>query len=300
MERLSDLMHLENNNSLEEYSRKLYNEFISDKELLEEVKESGFTLDDIYKNIGSFHELKENRDKEKTIKSYQDCVNNDFYYRYKLIKTSYGLEKTYEATHYYREYLLYIGHFYFKDFSDEFNDVNWKDLTNKDDCKKEVNKCLKANLDIYLTGAIRSGRTFLSVALLNNYLKSDKHKESKVSFISASKRFNAIGNLFYENKEEYNNIMTKLINSDLLVIDDLGGENRNITTRDYVLKPLIKARTENNKTTIYTSDYTLNELKRLYTLKNKDPEGFINSENLIKLIASKLNHEITVGEVSYY
>ena len=24
-----------------------------------------------------------------------------------------------------------------KDFSDEFNDVNWKDLTNKDDCKKE-------------------------------------------------------------------------------------------------------------------------------------------------------------------
>ena len=67
MERLSDLIHLENNNSLEEYSRKLYNEFISDKELLEEVKESGFTLDDIYKNIGSFHELKENRDKEKMI-----------------------------------------------------------------------------------------------------------------------------------------------------------------------------------------------------------------------------------------
>ena len=48
---------------------------------------------------------------------------------------------------------------------------------------------------------------------------------------------------------------------DVLVLDDIGGESVTSWSRDDILLPLLDARMENKKRTIFTSNYSLEELK---------------------------------------
>lgn len=64
--------------------------------------------------------------------------------------------------------------------------------------------------------------------------------------------------------------MELMKNLDYLVIDDIGGENITVWSRDEVLSAVLAYRGQSDKPTFFTSNYSLKELAELYNLKNGD------------------------------
>ncbi len=78
--------------------------------------------------------------------------------------------------------------------------------------------------------------------------------------------------------EGINNSIELMKNLEYLVIDDVGGENVTPWSRDEILSSVIAYRLQNQKATFFTSGYSLERLKKIYTLKASDKE---NVERLI-------------------
>ena len=79
------------------------------------------------------------------------------------------------------------------------------------------------------------------------------------------------------------NNIEELRNVDYLVIDDLGGENVTGWSRDEVLAAVLTYRNQNKKITLFTSQYTQDDLIKIYTLK-KDAREKIKVERLLNTI----------------
>lgn len=72
--------------------------------------------------------------------------------------------------------------------------------------------------------------------------------------------------------EGINDSMELMKNLDYLVIDDIGGENVTAWSRDEILSGILSYRLQNERATFFTSEYSLEKLKKLYILKNGDKE----------------------------
>lgn len=84
------------NSELEAYSRELYNEFINSS-VYQECLDDGFTNEEIYNNIGLFTDLKISREKEALVKTYDDCLKYNIFYKLKIIRSGVGFDKVYDA-----------------------------------------------------------------------------------------------------------------------------------------------------------------------------------------------------------
>lgn len=296
MEKVSNFLNIDNDEELNEYRRKLYNDFVSDKELLLEAHNEGFSNEEIMHDIAIFSDLKEDRELNKKIKSYEDCKTYNHFYDFKIVKNNGRPEKVFFANKYYQEYLDYMGHFYYKDFSDEFNNIKWNELDNKK-AKISISNALRKKKWVYLQGANRSGRTYLSIALTNQFIKSNPI--SDVAFFDAISRFEELRKLYFTDFNDFTNLMNHLINIEFLVIDNFGSESKDLVMRDKILMPLLIKRGEKENITIFTSNYKIDKLTKLYELKNKDNNGNIVSEELNNLLNSKVE-QIIVSSVSLY
>lgn len=72
--------------------------------------------------------------------------------------------------------------------------------------------------------------------------------------------------------EGVNSSIELMKNLDYLVIDDVGGESVTPWSRDEILSAILAYRLQNGKATFITSEYSLDKLKKLYTLKVGDKE----------------------------
>lgn len=140
----------------------------------------------------------------------------------------------------------------------KYSDIENKNILIKTLKKFENNKNPKINT-ILFTGETGTGKTFiaksfLKTLILNNNLGLfyDMNNLNK-TFLDA--------HLDYEGRDK---ILNDIYNCDVLVIDDLGSENifKNVT-KEYLLA-LLNIRQSNNKITLITTNFTLNDIKQFY------------------------------------
>ncbi len=116
------------------------------------------------------------------------------------------------------------------------------------------------NNGFFLTGANGIGKTYFSVAVANTRYQKTNEKTLFVfwpDFIQGAKRFE---------RESYK-MINKVKYAKYLIIDDLGQETITQFSRDDILTPIITFRMEKGLNTIITSNYELQELYDLYTLR---------------------------------
>ena len=279
-----------NDSELEKATRELYNAFVNDVELYKEVKSQGFTDQDIFDNIGHFSDLKADREKEKLVKTFDDCKKYDCFYHTNLVRKPYGIEKVYDATAPYKEHLKYIGHFIIKDFNDDYNNIEWKKLLNKS-AKKAVSEEIKANNWVYLTGTLRTGRTYLAIAILNNFVSKN---DERVAFIDAPKTFGMLARLYFIDRNDFEDLMNQLKECSLLVIDNFGTEVKNSIVRDAIVIPLLEYRATTNKLTVFTSNHDIKRIATMYQIK-KDAGGEVAAQFLESILRGKISSEINMG-----
>lgn len=294
MEKFQGFKTVNINSELEAYSRELYNEFINSS-VYKECIEAGFTNDEIYNNIGLFTDLRISREKEQLVKTYDDCLKYNIFYKLKIVRSGDGFDKVYDAIEPYKEYLRYISAFIFKDFSHEYDTIDINKLDNKEIVKKIVMRINKTNY-VYIQGVRKSGKSYISIAYVNAFIK--KHKDKKVAFLDCSKRFNEINDLYFKNKEDFYEILNKLCKVDLLVLDNFGSESKNSYLRDNLIMPLIRSRFEKDKITIINSSYKINTIGKFYSLKKEEVDKIIASE-LVELLKNN-SEEIVISNISLY
>ena len=118
---------------------------------------------------------------------------------------------------------------------------------------------------LYLSGSFGSGKTFLISALFNE-LEYLKGVSTKLVYFPELLRDLKNDWTDYEDKLSYYEKV------DLLCIDDIGSEKVSDWSRDEVLGTILQARMNNNKTTFFTSNLTLEELENHFKTKDTSEE----------------------------
>ena len=145
----------------------------------------------------------------------------------------------------------------------------------KDFLKKKVNN--EEVKGLYLSGSFGSGKSYILSALLNEL---------------SNKGFSTV-NVYYPrlllklkasfNDYSYDEVMDEIMTSDILLIDDIGAENNTQWSRDEVLGTILQYRMDNNLTTFFTSNFTLEELEKVLS-QTSNGSDIIKSKRIIERI----------------
>lgn len=122
--------------------------------------------------------------------------------------------------------------------------------------KEFINKFEKGERikGLYLHGSFGSGKSYILSALINELSKKG-YKCVNIYYPSLLK---SLKESFNEDFDEKFNI---LIKSDVILIDDIGAENNTSWSRDEILGTVLQYRMDNNMSTFFTSNLTLEELE---------------------------------------
>ena len=118
---------------------------------------------------------------------------------------------------------------------------------------------------LYIHGKTGVGKSYISAATLNEYIFLTNNK---VAFVNAKKIIDSLRNLLYEKlNDDYDVIKHNLLDVSFLVIDDIGNEKITDWSKEEIYD-IIDARYQKGLLTIFTSDYSIDELKELYGKKD--------------------------------
>ncbi len=272
---------------LKEYKKELYNNIINDTPFYSEVIKLGFNNEDIMSNLTKFEDFRTNYNVIKDIKTYDDCIKNNCFEKIILVREGKFIERKVELLEPVSDNLRYFKRFIFKDFPHKFDNVSLKQCDNKDKIKL-ISKDLKNKKWIYIHGGHNSGKTFTCIGVINNFIDS---RDGEVAFINTNITFGELIDLYFaKNKELFNSYISRIINAELIVLDNFGGEVKNEYMRDLILLPILQGRNNNGKLTIFNSNYSIEEVGELYSLNKLS--GKITSKNIVDIIKSNINKPI--------
>ena len=154
-------------------------------------------------------------------------------------------------------------------------DIDQIDLKDEKDSYVEIYDIVKDWIDkqpskgLYLWGDFGVGKSYLAACVTNALAKQGK----KVCFVHyptfVVDARNSIGSHDIDDRDFVDNQIEKMKRCDCLVLDDIGAENVTAWVRDDLLLPLLDYRMENKKATHFTSNSSLESLrKRLAVTQN--------------------------------
>lgn len=146
----------------------------------------------------------------------------------------------------------------------EIKNASMKDIDINDSKRTKVIKWLKDFYDnyelkknmkgLYLHGNFGCGKTYLIAAMLNELSK----KNIDIVVVYFPELLRKLKELFDTGYKEY---LDEIINSDILLIDDLGAESVTSWSRDEILGTILQHRMDNNLVTFITSNLNIDELE---------------------------------------
>lgn len=280
------------NNDLDDYRKEVYNRILNSPHY-KDIVNQGFTNEEIYKNASKFLEYIDDIEIEKNVKTYDDCLRLNKFDKVILVRNGDIIERDYVPLAPYKEHLDFLNKFIVKDFPSELDSASYTSV--RKELKKAIKMMLTSGKWIYLRGAMRSGRTYTAVALINQ--KYAKEFDS-IAFLNCPLRFKELSDLYFQDRIYFNELMNSYAEADYLVLDEFGSEYKSEIVRDSILIPLLKYRILNNKVTCFTSDFTLDQIGELYSFSKIGSNIMI--EQFIKLLRDKISKEIVVSELSLY
>ena len=118
----------------------------------------------------------------------------------------------------------------------------------------------------------------------------DRNK-CKVAYLDTPNRIRELNDLYFINKDAFQEELNNLINVDVLILDDFGNEYKNEIVRDNIVFPLLNERLRKHLLTCFVSSYSLNDIIKMYSLKdNKSPKATQLGE-VIQLLSNEIKIE---------
>lgn len=181
--------------------------------------------------------------------------------------------------------------FLIRDFPKEWLNYSLRniDKTGRMNLLKRYTEVKKTGGWLYIFGAIKTGRSFVSSILANDYASKYNYK---IYYLDFPTRINELNN----NRNNQTSSIEKIKNIDVLVLDNFGDEYISNYIRDTLIMPILKYRSTNNLMTIFISDFSLSEIENNY----KTLIGEAKAKQMISLIKNMSKEEINLGTTSVY
>jgi primosomal protein DnaI len=200
-------------------------------------------------------------------KGLVECQNEIKGYIFAPLVEDDRLTFSYNACHYEKEQIKkhkYQENIYYFDIPKEVKEAKMSNIFTSDKNRIEAIAWLKdfinnyknneASKGLYLYGNFGSGKTYLISAMLNELAKVN-HKVAIIYWPEFLRDLKASFDDDFAGKYNY---IKKI---PLLLIDDIGAENSTAWARDEILGPLLQYRIQENLTTFFTSNLSLEELE---------------------------------------
>jgi len=157
-----------------------------------------------------------------------------------------------------------------------------------------LNKIIEgsARKGLYIYGDFGVGKTYLTSALCNELA----YKEKTSCFVNCLRFADYARKMIISDPEELQNTIKKMTTCYCLVIDDIGADAVSAYWRDEVLFMILNERMNNNKITVFTSNYSLEGLLQHYSSdKNKKSET-VQAKRLLDRIETLTDTYCLLGE----
>ena len=263
----------------------LHDEILNDRRLMNELHALDIDDDEIDKYLPLLATYLDQRDAEEDPKKELEapypgltmklCIDDSG-------KLSYTLGPSEETK---RQEALEKNYIY-KDFPESWKDLNGKSI--KGERYKKLRTAIAKTFTktstkpwVFVKGDSGCGKSYYLAAVLNG-LAADGES---VCFINGAKRFDELKALAIKNRQEFDKIMASLEGCGTMVIDDFGNEFKSEYIRDQIVLPLLAERSRAGLRTYFTSQYTLDEIKQLYSLH----KSYIEGSRVSKLIEKNID-----------
>ena len=288
----------------------------SDDSLIEQMKEALYACEGAYKflkSLGMSDEVMEENitkiyDFVRDVNYCRKCpgikkckkdnayLNTKITYNYGVVDTQLiPCKEILKRVSFERQFLV-------RDFPDEWLDLVMGDIDKSKPKTEAMNVYMgylqnKDNSWLYLQGGIGTGKSYFASALAIDLAKRSIKGKSPICFINSSKRFLELSDLNKQKSDEFKKKLELYSTVPVLVIDDFGNEFKNDFIRDAIVKEIITTRCNKKLFTIFTSNFSLDEIEVLYSTSNS---GAIMSKQIVKTIRAMCNKEINLGDLKLY
>ena len=157
------------------------------------------------------------------------------------------------------------------DLPESLKNADIKDIKldgNRKDVIKDIQKFYKEFLDgknpkgLYLVGNFGTGKSYIIAALFNELAKENKHSV----IVHVPELIREIKDSF---DKDYSERFDLLMNTELLLLDDIGAEYITPWARDEILEPILQHRMDQNLTTFFTSNFDYEGLEKHFTINGE-------------------------------
>ncbi len=278
MKSIQNLNLFSDDNNFNKNKENSINELLNDNNIIMMLEKYHLSRYDIEENWIEFLDYKEDLDICNGCRSLKDCpkvskgMMRQFNYQDGEIKLTLTPCR-YGQTYFNDQNIL--NNILLKNVNNRILLTKPSDLTFKNDSKSNGTAIIKMMSEyiknpvykgFYLYGSSGTGKSTI-MGFLIRCLVIKGHKCGFIHFPTFLMDLkSAFGN------EGVNSSIELMKNLDYLVIDDVGGESVTPWSRDEILSAVLAYRLQNEKATFFTSEYSLEKLKKLYTLKTSDKE----------------------------
>lgn len=166
---------------------------------------------------------------------------------------------------------LYKKNMTFYDLPLKIRNASIKDVYTDDKSRDEILKAMKKFKDnylkdknqrgIYLYGNFGCGKSYLISALFNDLAKHN----IKSVIVHTPELIRSIKDSF---DTDYSERFDEVKYAPLLLLDDIGSEYLTCWSRDEVLEPILQYRMDEGLPTFFTSNYSIKELEKKFTIND--------------------------------
>jgi primosomal protein DnaI len=207
----------------------------------------------------------------KNCKGIEFCKNEITGEMLKASKSGNGIDVSY-VTCRYKQKDKYKENISIFDVPTSLRNANIKDIIldgNRKEVIKNIQKFYKDYLDgkkpkgLYLVGDFGTGKSYIIAALFNSLAKDGKQSV----IVHVPELIREIKDSF---DKDYSERFEILMNTELLLLDDIGAEYLTPWARDEVLEPILQHRMDENLTTFFTSNFDFKGLEKHFTINGEE------------------------------
>ena len=287
---------------IEKNKGKVIDELLAKPFIRKKIEDLGITIEKFNEYLGYFVSYAEDYETCKYCKNLHNCNKEIKGMKMDIVLDEDGdLIREFSICKYKEEEYKIKQNYIIRDFGDEYLQANIESLDGRKGRIRLEKRICEIDLEnskegIYVYGKSNSGKSYPLIALCNSFVRRDK----KCAFINVRDFIESLKSTFNTFGDEYNNLMNKVKNSDVLVLDALGDEKISEWVRDDVLSTILDYRYKNKLLTFVTSLYSIEEIKQLYydSGKNKSQSSKLKTEKFIEKIKANCPAEIYVGSTN--
>lgn len=282
------------------YIQKLVNEIREDKDVYESIKTLNLTIKEVRDNISKFKDYKDDFNYCKNCQGLDKCLKTTPHTKMSIAKEGNFISTNYEPCEKLLEQIKNDSKYLIKDFPSEWKNSSIKNLDLSSVRKpliKEFAKILKGESErwLFVNGNHRVGKSYILVTFANEFVNLGL---GQVAILNCPQRIKDIADVSYLDKEEFSKEISLLAKVPLLVLEDFGEEYKNEYIRDQIILPILSERERNSLLTFFSSDFSIDEIKEMYSIGKNG--GEIRAKQLAKILKEMCVEEYDISGVSVY